>query len=281
MRSLFRFLIRNYGFLLFILLEVISFVLLFNYNNYQKVKFLNSANSLSASVYNSYNSVFNYFSLVKINKELAMENARLKSFIKDDPHFTQTTDSIFFNLADRDTNYQFTSAQIINNSVNKQLNYITLNKGEIHGIKPDQAIISPQGIVGVITNVSRRYSMGLSLLNKRWSVSAKLKKSGFYGSLLWDGEDFKYANLMEIPFHIQLQHGDTVVTSGYSSIFPEGILIGTVQSFEQPEGENYYTIQVKLATNFKSVSFVEVIENKHKSEQINLKNRTENDSRSN
>ena len=119
--------------------------------------------------------------------------------------------------------------------------------------------------------------MGLSLLNQRWSVSAKLKKNDFFGSLAWDGLDYRYANLLEIPFHVDVEVGDTVVTSGYSSIFPEGIMIGTVQSFEQPKGENYYDISVKLSTNFKALSYVEVIENKGKSEMDELEKLILND----
>ena len=185
MRSLFRFLIKNYGFLLFLILEVISFVLIFNYNNYQKVKFLNSSSKVFASVYNSYESVTRYFSLSKVNNELAQENARLKNLLQITSGNTFLPDSIFSNYSDSTNNYQFTSARVIQNSVNKQLNYITINKGSIDGIKPDQGIISAQGIVGVITNVSKNYAMGLSVLNKRWSISAKLKQCGYYGSLVW------------------------------------------------------------------------------------------------
>lgn len=277
MRSLFRFIIKNYGFLLFLLLEVVSFVLIINYNNYQKVKFLNSSNIIFGSVYDSYESVVGYFELSRINEELAEENARLKNLVEKNYASEMFSDSILKSIPDSGATFRYTTAKIIQNSVNKQLNYITLNKGAIDGVKSDQAIISSRGIVGVVTKVSKHYAMGLSVLNKRWSVSAKLKKSGFYGSLLWDGTNYRYAALTEIPFHIELQHGDTVVTSGYSSIFPEGILIGTIQSFEEPSGENYYNIQVKLSTDFKSISRVEVVENMDKDELNQLEQSTKND----
>jgi rod shape-determining protein MreC len=215
--------------------------------------------------------------LSKVNSELAEENARLRNLVQNNYLNEVTSDSIFATISDSVGNYNFTSAKIIQTSVNKQLNYITLNKGAKHGVQPDQAIISTQGIVGVVTNVSKNYAMGLSVLNKRWSISAKLKKSGFYGSLVWDGIDFRYATLTEIPFHIELQHGDTVVTSGYSSIFPEGIMVGTIQSFNEPEGENYYQIQIKLSTNFKSVTYVDIVENRAKSELEQLKQQTLDD----
>jgi rod shape-determining protein MreC len=150
---------------------------------------------------------------------------------------------------------------VINNSVDKQNNYITLNKGRKHGIKPDQGVVNSDGIVGVITHVSESYSLGFSVLNKRWGASAKLKKSGTFGPLAWDGKDSRYANLTGIPFHVELAVGDTVVTSSYSSYFPEGIMIGIIHSMEKPEGENYYLIKVELAANFRALSYVDVIDN--------------------
>ncbi len=273
MRSLLRYLINNFGFFLFVLLEIVSLFFVFNYNNYQKVKYLNSSNVIVGSIYNSFNSVVGYFELSHINKELAEENARLRSFlVKEDANNASQENATSAYVQADSSLYSFVSAKVINNSVNDPFNYITLNKGRKDGIQPDQGIISVNGVVGVITNVSDSYSMGLSLLNQRWGVSAKLKKSGFWGPLLWDGADYQFANLMEIPFHVELQKGDTIVTSGYSAIFPEGILIGTVWSFEKPAGENYYDLRVKLSTDFKALSYVEVIENQKKEEIEELEN---------
>lgn len=277
MRSLFRFLFKNYAFLLFVLLEVLSLVLTFNYNSYQRAKYLNSSNHVTASIYNSYNSVINYFGLKKTNRELARENAALKSFIQSNPLIKISPDSVFSDRREIDRAFRFISARVINNSVNKPSNYITLNKGRKHGIKPDQGIISSDGIVGVITQVSESYSMGLSVLNQRWSISAKLKKSGFLGSLSWRNNGYRFADLMEIPFHIELAQGDTIVCSGYSSIFPEGIMIGIIQSFERPAGGNYYNIKVKLSTNFKALTFVEVVDNLNKTEINELENLIQDD----
>jgi len=165
-----------------------------------------------------------------------------------------------------DSVYRFNSARVINNSVDKQNNYITLNKGRKHGIKPDQGIVNSEGIVCVITNVSESYSLGFSVLNKRWGASAKLKKSGTFGPLSWDGKDSRFANLTGIPFHVELEVGDTVVTSSYSSVFPEAVMIGIIHSFEKPAGENYYNISVKLSVNFRALSYVDVVENLKKDE---------------
>ncbi len=206
----------------------------------------------------------NYFGLARVNKKLSEENAFLRSqlaevYLKPDSVISQK-------LSINEPVYNFTSAMVINNSVNRQYNYITLNKGRKDGIKPDQGIMNSEGVVGLITNVSESYSVGFSILNKRWGVSAKHKKSGTFGPISWDGSDYRYVNLNGIPFHVQLAVGDTIVTSSYSSVFPEGVIIGTISEFEQPSGENYYKIVVKLAVDFKAISFVEVIDNIKKEE---------------
>jgi len=273
MRGLLRYLLKNYAFLLFLLLEVLSFILIFNFNSYQRVKYLNSSNKITATIYNSFNAVGSYFSLAAVNKKLAKENAQLKSLISDLPYIRITPYSIVSKAEITDSIYRFISAKVINNSVDKQDNYITLNKGRKHGIKPDQGIINSDGIVGVVTHVSESFSIGFSVLNKRWGASAKLKKSGTFGPLSWDGSDSKYANLTGIPFHVEIAVGDTVVTSSYSSVFPEGIMIGTIHSIEQPSGENYYNISVELAVDFRALSYVDVVENLKKEEIKALESR--------
>lgn len=274
MRSLLRFLVRNYAFLLFLLLEAVSLVMVFNYNSFQRSRFLNSANLISASFYNTTSSVFQYFELARVNEELANENAYLRSILDGGTLEEKANhDSIITTHELPDSKFVFRAARIINNSANKQQNYITLDKGLDDGIKADQGILAPEGVVGVVTSVSNSYASGLSLLNPRWSISAKLKKSGYYGSLRWDGQNYRQANLQEIPIHVNLAAGDTVVTSGYSSIFPEGLLIGTILSFDQPQGENYYNIKVKLAVDFKSIRYVHVIENVKKEELNALENK--------
>ncbi len=266
MRSLFRYLQKNYAFVLFISLEIIAFTLIFNNNKYQRAKYLNSANRITGAVYNSFNSVVHYFELTEINEELAAENARLKTLLFNDSASYKAPDSVITARFNVDSSYLFIPARVTNNSVNNPHNYITLDKGRKHGILPDQGIIASNGIAGVVIDVSESYAVGLSVLNRRWSISAKLKNTGYFGSLYWKGSDYRSASLMEIPFHVNVEQGDTVVTSGYSSVFPEGIMIGVIQSFDKEEGENYYNIQVELSTDFKSLSHVEVIKNLNRQE---------------
>ncbi|MDP3913537.1 MAG: rod shape-determining protein MreC [Bacteroidota bacterium] len=269
MRSLFRFLLRNYFLMMFLALEAISFVLIVSFNNYQRVAFFNSSNNFAGAVYEKFSSIDDYFSLSRTNARLAADNASLRKQLQLRMSLQEQYPVSRPDTVDAPA-YIFTSAKVISNSVNKQLNYITLNKGSRHGIKPDMGIIDASGIVGVITDVSPNYSTGLSMLNRRLSVPAKITKNNYFGSLVWDGENYNTADLREIPFHIIVNVGDTVVTSGYSNVFPEGIMIGTIKKFDVESGTNFYNIKVELSTNFKTLKYVEVVQNTKRSELKNI-----------
>ncbi|MDO8928191.1 MAG: rod shape-determining protein MreC [Bacteroidota bacterium] len=269
MRSLFRFLLRNYFLMMFLALEAISFVLIVRFNNYQRVAFFNSSNNFAGAVYEKFSSIDDYFSLSRTNARLAADNASLRKQLQLRMSLQEQYPVNRPDTVDAPA-YIFTSAKVISNSVNKQLNYITLNKGSRHGIKPDMGIIDASGIVGVITDVSPNYSTGLSLLNRRLSVPAKITKNNYFGSLVWDGENYNSADLREIPFHIIVNVGDTVVSSGYSNVFPEGIMIGTIKKFDVESGTNFYNIKVELSTNFKTLKYVEVVHNTKRSELKNI-----------
>ena len=269
MRSLFRFLIRNYFLMMFLALEAISMVLIVSFNNYQRVTFFNSSNNLAGTVYERFSTLDDYFSLGRTNARLAAENASLHKqlqmrIMNQEKYPINRPDTVDAPA------YIFTSAKVISNSSNKQFNYITLNKGSRQGIKPDMGIINSDGVVGVITNVSPNYSTGLSLLNKRFSISAKITKNNYSGSLVWDGEHYNTADLKEIPFHVIVNVGDSVVTSANSGIFPEGIMIGTITTFDQISGTNFYNIKVELSTNFKTLKYVEVVQNTKHAELMKL-----------
>ena len=269
MRSLFRFLLRNYFLMMFLALEAISFVLIVSFNNYQRVAFVNSSSNFAGAVYEKFSSIDDYFSLSRTNARLAADNASLRKQLQlrmslQEQYPVNRPDTV------EAPAYIFTAAKVISNSVNKQLNYITLNKGSRHGIKPDMGIIDASGIVGVITDVSPNYSTGLSMLNRRLSVPAKITQNNYFGSLVWDGESYNTADLREIPFHIIVNVGDTVVTSGYSNVFPEGIMIGTIKKYDVESGTNFYNIKVELSTNFKTLKYVEVVQNTKRAELINL-----------
>jgi rod shape-determining protein MreC len=255
--------------MLFLALEAISLTLMVSFNDYQRVTFFNSSNNLVGSVYQRFSNLDDYFSLGRTNARLAAENASLRKQLQ---YRIKNQENYPINRPDTvdAPAYIFTSAKVISNSVNKQLNYITLNKGSRQGIKQDMGIINDQGVVGVITNVSPNYSTGLSLLNKRLLIPAKITTNNYFGSLVWDGEHYNTADLNEIPFHVIVNVGDTVVTSGYSNIFPDGIMIGVITKYAVVSGTNFYNIKVELSTNFKTLKYVEVVQNTKRAELIKL-----------
>jgi len=250
-------------------------VLLFNYNNYQKIRFLNASNIITASIYNTFDSFVSYFRLSSVNEELASENARLRDQLDLYQQLLAEDGRLPAAIETSGQKYSFTSTRVVNNSVNKQYNYLILDKGLKDSIKPDQGIISGNRVVGIVNNVSQSYSIGLPLLNKRLSISGKLKNNNYFGSVSWEGTDYRFVNLNEIPPHVEMAQGDTVVTSGYSAYFPEGMLIGTVESFELKKGESFYTILVRLTVDFKSLTYVEILANSDKEEIIELESMME------
>lgn len=256
---------------MFLMLELLSLTFIVRYNTFHRVNFLNSSNALSGKIYEEYNSVIEYFSLRKLNDELASENAFLSSKLQG------YLLSDIQNTVEREVNYDLIrsiSAKVINNSVNKQYNYITLNKGASDGIKPDMGVISSKGIVGIVKNVSENYSTVLPVLNGRWSINAKLFNTNHFGPLRWEGTNPYITILEEIPYHVKININEEVVTSGYSAIFPEGILIGNVVRVEHKEGDTFQDIWVQLSTDFKNLYYVEVIENITKQEQLELEKMT-------
>ncbi|MBN1924415.1 MAG: rod shape-determining protein MreC [Prolixibacteraceae bacterium] len=264
MRNLLNFLYRYHAFILFLLLELLCFTLIFKYNSFQRARFLNSSNQITGLVYRNFHSAEEFFALRKINDRLAIENSNLRSQLLSMSEKMPLSISPLIN--DSNEVYRVVPAKVINNSVNTQYNYITLDKGSNDGIKPDMGIVCPDGLVGVVVNVSKNYSTALSLLNGRWSVNAKLARSNHFGPLQWEGFNPYIAELNEIPYHVKVEPDDEVVTSGYSVIFPEGVMIGKVVKVEHEKGDNFQKIWVQLSTDFRSLYYVYVLDNTQKSE---------------
>ncbi len=274
MKSLLIFLLRIHFLLLFILIEVFSISLLVNNNNFQRARMVNFTRQLSGKYHQKLANLKEYFSLKVENQQLIEENNRLLNIIES----TYKSDEIFFrNVNDTVYNqrYFYTPAKVVNNSVNKKHNYITLNKGEKQGIKHEMAVVSDGSIVGVVKGVSKNFATVISLLNLDFKISAKVKKNGYFGSLIWDGNNYNTAVLNEIPLHADIQPGDSIITSGFSSIYPEGILIGYIEDFEE-KGGSFYTIYVKLSTDFKRLNNVNIIGNLTQKEKLELEQEAEN-----
>jgi rod shape-determining protein MreC len=229
------------------------------------VRFLNSSNAIAGKALDNISSINDYFTLRKQNDKLAAENANLKSELLSIKYSELNTLPVR-----QDSVMKLIPAKVINNSVNKQYNYITLNRGSRQGVRPDMGVICSDGVVGVIVNVSQNYSTALSVLNSRWSINAKMLNSNHFGPLKWEGKNPYIAVLNEIPYHVQVKEEDEVVTSGYSDIFPEGILIGRVVKVGQSKGENFQEISVQLSTDFNNLYYVDIIQNSMNMERSQL-----------
>lgn len=276
MRNFIRFLLRYHLFFLFLFLETISFYLLVNYNHHHRQTFLNSSGRFAAGVLQISSTFSDYFSLKRANEELSRENAFLRSQLPSPEHF-EADQPFGPGQAPTTLNYLFRPARVINNSVNKHHNYLTINRGESHGIEAGMGVISVRGLVGVVRHTSKGYATVISLLNTQLKISAKLRETDHFGSLEWDARSYQHVLLNEIPAHAPVAVGDAVVTSGYSSIFPENILIGTIEDFELNQGEGFYVIRVKLSIDFKNLTHVEVVEKIDREEINELEKLTEND----
>jgi len=270
MRNLLRFIVQHHFLILFLLIETFSMFLLFRANPYQKVRFYSFSHSVSGRMSTRVENIKDYLTLRSENRMLAEENARLynrlgSSFSEKAP------DSVYIGDSIRPKKYLYITAKVVNNTVNKQFNFITLDKGSRSGIAPEMAVIGSEGIIGVVKSVSENYSSVLSVLNRDFMVSARIKSNGYFGPLSWNGDDTEYATLVDIPHHVKITPGDTVITSGFGGIFPEGHHIGVIADYRL-KGGNYYVIRVKLSTDFRKLNYVQVIRNFAKNETDSLDN---------
>lgn len=282
MRYLLHFLWKNYAFLLFLILELISLVFVVNGNKHQSAVFSTFANKYGGAIFSSYSNLRNYFHLKDANNLLAQENARLKKqlenvqFVSDSSNFESFQPII---IIDSNTividdsakaQFDFISAKVISNSINRQKNYIMLNKGTKHGVSKNMGLIGPYGIVGVIFETSEDYSTAISLLNIKLSVSVKLKKNNELGTLIWDGQSELYGHLDAVENYVPVKIGDTIVTSGFSHIFPGGEYVGTVESVGEIPGKTLWNIVVKYNTDFSKLYWVNIARNLNYEQQMVL-----------
>jgi rod shape-determining protein MreC len=268
MRNLLNFLIRFNNLFIFLILEGITFYLLATGNNYHNSRVVNGIRGLTQGIETKINKTRNYLNLREINENLGAENIALRNSIE---RLIRKENSLFFSVTDTIYNQQYkhTSSEVVENSVNRQKNFFTINKGKKQGISTDMAVISFDGVAGVIVGCSENFAVAMSLLNLDFRLSVRIKSNGYFGSLSWDGRDYRHAVLSEIPQHISVSVGDTIETTGYSAIFPEGLTIGTISDFEK-KGGNFYKITVSLITDFKKLHYVDVIGNLKKAEKVEL-----------
>lgn len=242
---------------------VISCIFLFDKNPYQHHIYMTSAGRLTAGVYDLSHNITSYFSLREINEDLQVQNARLEEELLGMKAQLQLYREKYYadtmSVIDSLRPYRFIIASVINNSVHKPYNYITINKGSVDGLRPEMGVVDQNGIVGVVNIVGDHYSRLISLLNPNFRLSCKVKGNEAFGSLVWNGDNTQEALLEELPRHTVYNTGDTVITSGYSAMFPEGIPVGIVVGNEKTIDDNFYTLRVKLFTDFSRLSTVRVI----------------------
>lgn len=249
------------GFLLFLFLEGICFYLVVQFNKKQNQIFLSSTNAFVGGTIERYDAVVDYINLKDNIEELQLENARLRNQIKNAKYL----DVIYQDSIKKDTilqNFLYIPANVTSNSVLVSNNYFTLNRGKRHGIEKHMGVISAKGAaVGIVTNVSDQYAKVMSLLNRQSNLSASKKDGGYFGSLVWKGNDPRRMRLEAVPIHAKVTKGDTIQTSGYSHIFPKKLMIGTVSSVATQSGDNHYLIEVELFEDFGDLHNVYIVKN--------------------
>ena len=278
MRNLINFLLKyNYWFL-FVILEVASFVLLFRFNNYQQSVYFTSANTVVGAVYEVSGGISSYFHLKSANEDLLDRNMLLEEQINnlEKALKERQLDSIAVNSIRKmpQKDYQLFKARVIKNSLNLADNYITLDKGSSSGIHSEMGVVDGNGIVGIVYETSPSYSVVISVLNSKSNISCKIVGSDYFGYLKWEHGDSRYAYLKDLPRHAEFNLGDTVVTSGFSTVFPEGIMVGTVDDMSDSHDGLSYLLKIKLATDFGKLSDVRVIARNGQQEQKELENKT-------
>lgn len=249
---------------------VLSCLLLFNTNPYQHSLWLTSAGTLSSSVYKAGNSISSYFDLRQANEELNRRNARLQEDLlamqRRNQMLSEMVMADTLQLPDSLAGYHFVVAHVISNSIIHLHNYITINRGAADGIREEMGVIDQNGVVGVVNVVGPHSARIISLLNPNFRLSCKIKHNESFGSLVWDGNDPAYALLEELPRHTVFHAGDTVVTSGYSAVFPPGIPVGIVADDKVPHNENFFTLRIRLLCDFARLGNVQVVLNDYASE---------------
>ena len=273
MRAVLDFIYRFRATFLFFLLEIAAFLLIVSHNRYHKATFVNTSSGYIASLLSVGQSIESYFYLAETNRDLAEENARLHQALSQAQQqgFLEKRLPVQDSALIRKYSYQF--ARVVNKSTLLKHNYLTIERGSADGLQPDMGIISPTGIVGKIREVTRHYARVISILHTDFTIPTRLKNKSNYegGYVQWDGKDARFTKLKDVPTPIKVAVGDTVVTSGFGGLFPQGVMIGIVARVGKVPEATFHDIDVRLSTDFNSLNYVYVIENKFKQEIDSLK----------
>jgi rod shape-determining protein MreC len=258
MRNLVVFLARNYFFLLFVFLELLSVYFVVKHNYFQHASYVSASNGITGQMYEWRSGMTGYFNLKEQNEQL---NQKLAQLLNGDStsllmytNKTQKVNDTFYLQR-----YEFLSAEVIDNTVTARNNYVVLNRGAKQGVAKGMGVICSNGIIGIVREVSDNFCVVMSVLHKDARISTSVKRDGTFGQLLWEGDDYNQATMIDLPTHSKIVKGDTLITSGLGDAFPKGVPVGTVASFEKKAGDKTYTVVVKLTTDFRKIQHVLIV----------------------
>ena len=251
MQNLLKILLRYSNFLVFIVLEVAAFLLLVFNSAYPRSSLLSTANDVVAWQNEQLNEITEYFQLRNLNEQLVEENSALRNRVA---------------ALEGVNDIHYMPAKVVQMTTDDLHNYLTINRGSKDGIQRGQGIRNEDGVVGIVRTVGRNYSIVQPIINTQTNLSCRFAKNDYIGTLQWDGKDNRFAQLTDVAAHMVVNPGDTIVTSGLSPVFPEGIPVGIVENSTLKEGDSYHNIRIRLYTNFKRLKYVEVVQNDHQKE---------------
>lgn len=276
MRNLILFVWKYNFFFLFLIMEALAVYLIVQQNYYHKNVFISSSNQVAGKIFEVTHDITGYFTLNRQNTELAEENARLRNqsshaFMKSSLKTIEFKDTLYHRYL------EYIPARVVAASVNRRNNNWLINKGRKQGLEKDMGVISPNGVVGIVVEVSKNYSLVYSVLHKQTRLSVMLKKNKHKGFVTWPGGDYRLGLLNDIPSHVNVAEGDTIVSSGNSLLFPENIIVGTVTEAELGPGESFYDIEIRFSEDYNNTEYVYVVKNLMKEEQEQLMERAKDE----
>lgn len=273
MQQIVSFIIKYKYFLFFLLLEFIAVSLTLQNHSYHKSKFVNSANSITGGIYKRINSFKEYTNLKVYNQQLLDENTRLKNILSQKLKDSSIQSIQLLDTIKYSQEYSYLAAKVYKNEYHKKYNFLLINKGSRQGVKTDQGVVNSKGIIGITNTVSKNYSTVLSILNENSKINVKLLNSLYFGTLQWDGKDYNVLQLIDLPIRANIKIGDTITTGGKSTIFPEGVPVGTILDFNK-ENNVYQNINIKLFNDMSAIGPINIITNFDKEEIITLEETT-------
>lgn len=270
MHNLIEFIKKHFHWLVFLILESVSMVMLFRFNDYQASVWLTSANDLAARVNQKYSDIMAYINLGDVNKDLTMRNIMLQRQVSElrDALAYMGADSAIIDEKQRNAleGYDIIPATVTSNTITKANNYIVIDKGEADGVRSEMGVVGGGGIVGIVYLTGKHYSLVIPILNSKSSISCRIRGHNFFGYLSWNGGHPLVAYLNDVPRYARFKVGDYVETSGYSSVFPPGLFVGKILSIEDSRDGMSFSVKVNLATEFAKLRDVCVVSNRDKAE---------------